>query len=47
LIRQGVSVVLAPALAEPDEDVGRSLAGCGGDHVTVEPGEVDEVVYGR
>jgi len=47
LIRQGLGAVLAPAVAGPDADLWRSLAGFGGDHISVEPGEVDEIVYGR
>ena len=47
LIRQGLGAVLAPAVVEPDEDLWRSLAGFGRDHIAVEPGEVDEIVYGR
>jgi hypothetical protein len=47
LIRQGLGAVLAPAVAGPDEDLWRSLAGFGGDAISVEPGEVDEIVYGR
>ena len=47
LIRQGLGAVLAPTLGAPDEDLWRSLAGFGGDHISVAPGEVDDIVYGR
>ncbi|MGF2944182.1 CopG family transcriptional regulator, partial [Mycobacterium sp. Lab-001] len=45
LIRVGLGTVLSPPLGESDEDLWRSLAGFGSDHVSVEPGEVDDVVY--
>jgi Ribbon-helix-helix protein, copG family len=47
LIRQGLGAVLAPTLDQPDEDLWRSLAAFGGDHISVAPGEVDDIVYGR
>jgi hypothetical protein len=47
LIRLGLGTVLTPPLHESEEDPWRSLAGFGSGHVSVEPGEVDDVVYGR
>lgn len=47
LIRLGLGAVLSPPLGEPDEDLWRSLAGFGSAHVSVEPGEIDDVVYGK
>ena len=47
LIRLGLGTVLSPPLAESDEGLWRSLAGFGSDHVSVEPGEIDDVVYGQ
>jgi hypothetical protein len=47
LIRQGLGFVLTPAPREAGGDPWRSLAGFGADDVSVRPGEVDDVVYGR
>ena len=47
LIRLGLGAVISTPVGESDEDLWRSLAGFGGDHVSVERGEIDEVVYGR
>ena len=47
LIRQGLGSVLTPARHEPEEDLWRSLAGFGAEHVSVRPGEVDDVIYGQ
>jgi Ribbon-helix-helix protein, copG family len=47
LIRQGLSAVLAPPPGEPETDLWSSLAGFGSDRLSVDPGEVDEVVYGQ
>lgn len=47
LIRLGLGTVLTPRLHESEEDLWRSLAGFGSGDVSVEPGEVDDVVYGR
>ena len=46
LIRHGLDAVLPPAGAEPGPDDWRSLASFGSDHLSVEAGEVDDVVYG-
>lgn len=47
LIRRGLDAVL-PAVPDdaPETDVWRSLAGFGSDDLSVEPGEIDDVVYG-
>jgi hypothetical protein len=47
LIRLSLNAVLSPPLGDSDEDLWRSLAGFGSSHVSVRPGEVDDVVYGR
>lgn len=47
LIRLGLGTVLSPPLGESEEDLWRSLAGFGSDDVSVEPGEVDDIVYGQ
>jgi hypothetical protein len=47
LIRQGLGSVLTPGLQGPGEDPWRSLAGFGAEDISVRPGEVDDVVYGR
>lgn len=47
LIRLGLGTVLTPPLGESEEDLWRSLAGFGSSDVSVEPGEVDEIVYGQ
>jgi hypothetical protein len=47
LIRQGLGCVLGPAPHASEEDPWRSLAGFGADGISVRPGEVDDVIYGR
>ncbi len=47
LIRQGLGCVLVPAPHGSEEDPWRSLAGFGADGISVRPGEVDDVIYGR
>lgn len=47
LIRLGLGTVLTPPLGDSPEDLWRSLAGFGSGDVSVEPGEVDEIVYGQ
>jgi hypothetical protein len=47
LIRLGLGTVLTPPLDESDEDLWRSLAGFGSGDVSVEPGEIDDIVYGQ
>jgi hypothetical protein len=47
LIRLGLGTVLSPPLGESEEDLWRSLAGFGSGDVSVEPGEVDDIVYGQ
>jgi hypothetical protein len=47
LIRLGLGTVLTPPLGESEEDLWRSLAGFGSGDVSVEPGEIDEIVYGQ
>ncbi len=46
LIRHGLDAVLPPQPAdEPEDDLWQSLAGFGSPGISVEPGEVDRVVY--
>lgn len=47
LIRLGLGTVLSSPLETSDEDPWRSLAGFGSDHVSMEPGEIDDVVYAQ
>jgi len=47
LIRLGLGTVLSPPLGESEEDLWRSLAGFGSGDLSVEPGEVDDIVYGQ
>ncbi|MEB3983845.1 ribbon-helix-helix domain-containing protein [Mycobacterium sp. 663a-19] len=47
LIRLGLGTVLTPPLGESEDDLWRSLAGFGSGDVSVEPGEVDDTVYGQ
>lgn len=47
LIRQGLGSVLSPAPDQPADDLWHSLAGFGTASITVGPGEVDDIVYGR
>ncbi|MGH3561356.1 MAG: CopG family transcriptional regulator [Mycobacterium sp.] len=46
LIRLGLSAVVSPPLDESDAGPWRCLAGFGSGHVSAEPGEIDNVVYG-
>ncbi len=47
LIRLGLDCVLPkPSDELPEPDLWRSLAGFGSRGLTVEPGEIDDVVYG-
>jgi hypothetical protein len=47
LIRLGLDAVLPDAVEGTTSDPWRSLAGFGSPDVVVEPGEIDDVVYGR
>jgi Ribbon-helix-helix protein, copG family len=47
LIRLGLDAVLPDVPDAPEMDLWRSLAGFGSDDLTVEPGEIDDVVYGE
>lgn len=47
LIREGLGAVLGPGLGDDGEDVWRSLAGFASEGVSVEAGEIDEIVYRR
>lgn len=47
LIRLGLGAVLSSPLSESEGDLWRSLAGFGSGAVLVEPGEIDEIVYGK
>lgn len=47
LIRLGLGTVISPPVAEAADDPWRSLAGFGAGGVSAEPGEIDDVVYGR
>ena len=48
LIREGLGAVLGVQRGDDDKvDLWRSLAGFGADGVSVEEGEIDEIVYGR
>jgi hypothetical protein len=46
LIRLGLAAVISSPLNDSHDDLWRSLAGFGSAHVSVEPGDVDDVVYG-
>lgn len=46
LIRQGLTAVLPAEAPEASADPWRTLAGFGTRGLSVEPGEVDDVVYG-
>lgn len=46
LIRRGLDAVLPEAVEDPEPDSWRSLAGFGTEGLVVEPGEIDNVVYG-
>jgi hypothetical protein len=48
LIRQGLGAVLRPEeIGDNGEDVWRSLAGFAAEGLSVEDGEIDEIVYRR
>lgn len=47
LIREGLGTVLGPATEEGGNDLWRSLAGFGAEGLSVEEGEIDEIVYRR
>jgi Ribbon-helix-helix protein, copG family len=47
LIRVGLNAVISRPASESEEDLWRSLAGFGSGHISVEPGEIDDVVYGQ
>jgi Arc/MetJ-type ribon-helix-helix transcriptional regulator len=48
LIREGLGAVLRAERSDDDkDDLWRSLAGFGAEGVSVEDGEIDEIVYGR
>lgn len=47
LIRRGLAAVLPTQEQGSEPDPWRTLAGFGSAGVTVKPGEVDDVVYGR
>ena len=46
LIRRGLAAVLPAGNPEPSNDLWRDMAGFGEPGVSVEPGEIDDVVYG-
>lgn len=45
LIRRGLSTLLPNQDTQPPEDPWHQLAGFAGEELTVEPGEIDRVVY--
>jgi hypothetical protein len=47
LIREGLGAVLGPDAGEDGDDLWRSLAGFGATDLSVEHGEIDDVVYRR
>lgn len=47
LIREGLGAVLGPETRGSDDDLWRSLAGFGDETISVEAGEIDEIVYRR
>jgi Ribbon-helix-helix protein, copG family len=47
LIRVGLDAVISRPASESEEDLWRSLAGFGSGHISVKPGEIDDVVYGQ
>jgi hypothetical protein len=47
LIRRGLDSVLPDVPDAPATDLWRSLAGFGSDDLSVESGEIDDVVYGE
>jgi hypothetical protein len=46
LIRRGLTSVLPAVEAEPSKDLWYELGGFGSKGISVEPGEIDEIVYG-
>ncbi len=46
LIRRGLAAVLPSTEAEPSRSLWYELGGFGSKGISVEPGEIDEVVYG-
>lgn len=45
LIREGLGAVLGPVTDDESGDLWESLAGFGTDGISVEEGEIDEIVY--
>lgn len=45
LIREGLGAVLGPVTDDESGDLWESLAGFGSDGISVEEGEIDEIVY--
>jgi hypothetical protein len=45
LIRRGLDAVLPEVTDTPETNLWRALAGFGSDDVSIEPGEIDDVVY--
>ena len=46
LIRRGLAAVLPAAEEEPSNDLWYELGGFGEPGISVEPGEIDKIVYG-
>lgn len=46
LIRRGLAAILPADKPEPSKNLWYELAGFGSKGISVEPGEIDEVVYG-
>jgi hypothetical protein len=46
LIRQGLHAVLPDAVESQNENLWVALAGFGSPDVVIEPGEIDDIVYG-
>lgn len=47
LIREGLGAVLSPQPGDDGEDVWHSLAGFAAEGISVDEGEIDEIVYRR
>lgn len=47
LIREGLGAVLSPVADDDRGDLWQSLAGFGAEGVSVQEGEIDEIVYKR
>jgi hypothetical protein len=47
LIREGLGAVLGPEPEGEGDDLWQSLAGFGAEGLSVDSGEIDEIVYGR